>query len=215
VRGDRRAASARHEAALRARGYARIAGVDEVGRGCLAGPVVAAAVVLDPERPVPGLRDSKQIGPAERARLARVVVERAAACGLGVVDAEEIDRLDILRATLKAMTGALGALRRRPDFVLVDALRIPGIAFPQRSLVRGDQKVACIAAASIVAKVYRDGLMSALDVGYPGYGFAAHKGYGTASHLRALALLGASPQHRRTFHGVGSPIQLSLPSGSR
>ncbi len=213
----RREAGDRHERGLRARGFARIAGVDEVGRGCLAGPVVAAAVVLDPEQPVQGLRDSKQIGPHERARLARAVVERAADCGLGIVEAEEIDRINILRATLKAMAGAIGSLRRRPDFVLVDALTIPGVDVPQRGLVRGDQIVASIAAASIVAKVYRDGLMRALDADYPGYGFGAHKGYGTAGHLRALLALGATPLHRRSFRGVVSPApeQLSFPSGGR
>ena len=176
--------------------------MDEVGRGSLAGPVVAAAVVLDPERPVRGLRDSKMLSPRERERLAALVARRALACGLGVVEALEIDRTDILKATLAAMRRAVATLRVRPDFVLVDALRIPGVEIPQRGIIGGDALSASIAAASIVAKVFRDGLMRALHSLYPLYGFDANKGYGTRVHLEALRRHGATPLHRLTFRGV-------------
>ncbi len=194
-----------HERGLFDRGYRRIAGVDEVGRGCLAGPVVAAAVVLDPPRPVPGLRDSKLLRPAARVRLARLVAERAMSCGLGVVEAEEIDRTDILRATLEAMRRAIGALVVQPDFVLVDALTVPGIAIPQKGLVRGDRISVSIAAASIVAKVYRDDMMRSFHALYPAYRLDANKGYGTRVHLEALRLHGSTPLHRLTFKGVTGP----------
>lgn len=215
MRVGRRPAGLEHEGRLRALGHARIAGIDEVGRGCLAGPVVAAAVVLDPERPVAGLRDSKQLLPDPRERLARLVAERARACGLGIVEAEEIDRTDILRATLLAMRRAIEALPAAPDFVLVDALTIPGIAIPQRALVKGDQISASIAAASIVAKVYRDGLMRTFHTIYPAYCFDANKGYGTPDHLRALRRLGASPLHRRTFRGVPGTAEAPAGGGPR
>jgi len=203
--GTRRFAGLGHERSLRALGHGRIAGVDEVGRGSLAGPVLAAAVVLDPERPIAGLRDSKQVAPGQRARLARCLAERALACGVGIVEAEEIDRTDILRATMEAMRRALQALAVTPDFVLVDALTIPGVAIPQRAIVRGDQISASIAAASIVAKVYRDDLMRTFHAVYPEYRFDANKGYGTATHLRALRAHGTTPLHRLTFRGVAAP----------
>jgi ribonuclease HII len=194
-----------------------VAGVDEVGRGCLAGPVVAAAVMLDPRRPIPGLRDSKQLPARERERLARLVARRAWACALGLVESEEIDRTDILRATLAAMRRAVGALRVRPDHLLVDALRIPGVVVPQRTIVRGDQVSASIAAASIVAKVYRDAIMRSYHAVYPAYRFDANKGYGTRDHFQALRRHGTSPLHRLTFRGVlppGGPVASSVP-GSR
>ncbi|HEU4401554.1 MAG TPA: ribonuclease HII [Candidatus Polarisedimenticolia bacterium] len=197
-----RAASWDHEEGLEALGYGTVAGIDEVGRGCLAGPVIAAAVVLDVRQRVPGLRDSKQLTPTKREFLAGEIARRAVACGLGVVEAEEIDRTDILRATLKAMGRAVEALPVRPDFLLVDALRIPGVSIPQRGIVRGDQISASIAAASIVAKVYRDEMMRSLHPLYPVYDFNANKGYGTAAHLEALRRHGASPLHRTTFRGV-------------
>jgi len=205
VRPGRRRAGWEHEKVLRAQGYGRIAGVDEVGRGCLAGPVVAAAVVLDPARPIAGLRDSKQLSARMRERLARAVTARASACGLGVVEAAEIDRTDILRATLLAMRRAIGALRVAPEFVLVDALTVPGIVIPQRALVRGDQISASIAAASILAKVFRDAMMRSFHAVYPDYRFDANKGYGTLVHMEALRRLGATPLHRLTFRGVPGP----------
>src|SRR5260221_9392320 len=199
------AAGWRPERDLRDAGWVRIAGVDEAGRGCLAGPVVAGAVVLDPDRPIVGLRDSKQLSPAARERLAERIALEAVACGVGIVDAEEIDRTNILRATLRAMVAAIETLRVAPDFVLVDALTIPGIALPQRAIVRGDQISVSIAAASIVAKVYRDAMMRALHPVYPAYRFDVNKGYGTPDHLSALRRLGATPLHRATFRGVPGP----------
>ena len=189
-----------------------VAGVDEVGRGCLAGPVVAASVILDPDWPLSGLRDSKQLRPDARARLAAAVARRALACGLGVVDAAEIDRTDILRATLEAMRRAVRALRFRPDFLLVDALRIPGIGIPHDGIVGGDRISASIAAASIVAKVYRDGLMRSFHPLYPRYRFDANKGYGTNDHLQALRRHGATPLHRLTFRGVPPPSGSAPPA---
>ncbi len=214
--GRRRPAGLVHERGLALRGFERIAGVDEVGRGSLAGPVVAAAVVLDPRRRLAGLRDSKQLSPGQRFRLARIVAQGACACALGIVEADEIDRTDILRATLRAMRRAVDALRVAPDFILVDALTIPGIAVPQRGLVRGDQISASVAAASIVAKVYRDQMMRALHGVYPAYGFAENKGYGTRAHLEALRLHGSSPLHRKTFRGVPAqaPARIGTAPGS-
>ena len=201
----RRSAGRGHERALSARGVRAIAGVDEVGRGCLAGPVVAAAVILDRERPISGLRDSKQLTPGARTRLARTIVDRAVACALGIVESQDIDRVDILRATLEAMRRAVNALRVRPGFVLVDALKIPALGIPQRGIVRGDCVSASIAAASILAKVYRDEMMRSLHAIYPAYRFDANKGYGTRVHLTALRRFGASPVHRTTFRGVPAP----------
>jgi ribonuclease HII len=201
----RRGAGWSRERRLEAAGYLAVAGVDEVGRGCLAGPVVAGAVVLDPRRPIRGLRDSKLLGRTRRAWLARLITRRARAFALGVVDAEEIDRTDILRATLLAMKNAVSALRVRPDYVLVDALRIPGIPAPQEGIVGGDRLCASIAAASILAKVYRDAMMRSFHALYPAYGFDLHAGYGTARHLEALRRFGATPLHRVTFRGVLPP----------
>jgi ribonuclease HII len=206
-----RAAGFAHERQLFALGMQSVAGVDEVGRGCLAGPVVAGAVILDRNRPVRGLRDSKLLGAAARERLARQIAGRAAAFALGVVDPEEIDRTDILRATLEAMRRALMALTVRPDFVLVDALNIPAIGVPQRALVRGDRISASIAAASIVAKFYRDEMMLVFHDLYPAYGFGQHKGYGTREHLDALRRFGPTPWHRSTFKGVRRDPLLDLP----
>ncbi len=197
-----RAAGWMEERRLRGEGHRAVAGVDEVGRGCLAGPVVAGAVILDPARPVRGLRDSKLLGRAERARLARLLARRSVAFAVGVVDADAIDRTDILRATLLAMRRAVESLTVRPDYVLVDALRIPGLDIPQRGIVHGDRLVASIAAASIVAKFYRDEMMRAFAALYPPYGFEAHVGYGTRAHLDALRRFGTTPLHRLTFHGV-------------
>jgi ribonuclease HII len=187
------------ENALRRLGFDRVAGVDEVGRGCLAGPVVAAAVVLDPGAHVAGLADSKVVPPDERDVLAALIVGRATAWAVAIVEADEIDRLNIHRASLQAMRQAVGALAPLPDAVLVDGFRIPDLAIPQRGIVKGDRRCAAIAAASIVAKVTRDRLMQALDVQDPRYGFARHKGYATAEHLEAVARYGYSAVHRRSF----------------
>jgi len=187
------------ENALRRLGFDRVAGVDEVGRGCLAGPVVAAAVVLDPAAHVAGLADSKLVPPEERDVLAALIVGRATAWAVAVVEADEIDRLNIHRASLQAMRQAVAALSPLPDAVLVDGFRIPDLAIPQRGIVKGDRRCAAIAAASIVAKVTRDRLMQVLDTHDPRYGFARHKGYATAEHLEAVARYGYSAVHRRSF----------------
>jgi ribonuclease HII len=194
------------ERALLARGVRQIAGVDEVERGCLAGPVVAAAVILDPSRMVPGLRDSKRLDASERERLVVRIVERATSIGLGMAEAPEIDTINILRATLVAMRRAVEALTVKPEWILVDALTIPGTDVPQTAIVRGDQTCASIAAASIVAKVHRDALMRDFGAQYPGYGFESHKGYATRVHADALRRLGATPLHRATFlHDATAP----------
>ena len=198
----RRGAGWSHERRLHARGYRAVAGVDEVGRGCLAGPVVAGAVILDARRAPGGLRDSKQVPKARRRILARRIAGAARAFAFGVVGPEEIDRTDILRATLLAMRRAVDGLPVRPDYVLVDALGIPGLDVPQSGIVRGDATVASIAAASILAKVYRDEMMRAWHALYPLYGFDAHAGYGTAGHLAAIRRYGAIALHRATFRGV-------------
>lgn len=187
------------ENALRRLGFHRIAGVDEVGRGCLAGPVMAAAVVLHPARHIAALSDSKQVGAPERERLCAEIVERAAAWSVGVAEADEIDRLNIHRASLTAMRRAVLALDPLPDLVLVDAFRIPDLWMAQCGVVHGDARCAAIAAASIVAKVIRDRHMLALHAADPRYGFDRHKGYATAEHLAAVSRYGYSPVHRRTF----------------
>jgi ribonuclease HII len=183
-----------------------IAGVDEAGRGPLAGPVVAAAVILDPSRPIPGLRDSKALAPARRAALALAIRERAIAWAVGVAEVEEIDAINILQATLAAMARAVASLRVRPDEALVDGNTLPRLACPARAIVRGDRDVAAISAASILAKTTRDTMLEALDGLYPGYGFAQHKGYPTPAHLDALARLGPCPAHRRSFAPVAQRL---------
>ena len=178
------------------------AGVDEAGRGPLAGPVVAAAVILDELQPIKGLRDSKTLGPATRERLAAEVRAKALCCCVALASVEEIDRLNILQATLLAMRRAVEGLRLVPKRVLVDGNRLPVLAMPAEAIVKGDAKVAAIAAASIVAKVHRDALLAALHEQYPAYGFADHKGYPTPEHLAALRLHGACNAHRRSFAPV-------------
>lgn len=180
-----------------------VAGVDEAGRGPLAGPVVAAAVILDPARPIAGLRDSKLLGARQRRRLAREIRRRALSWGVCAVGPSRIDADNILEATWRAMRRALSRLAIRPALVLVDGrLRVPQVRWPQRAIVRGDRRCASIAAASILAKVARDTLMIRADRRYPGYGFRRHKGYATATHLEALGRLGPCSLHRRSFHGV-------------
>ena len=187
------------ENAVRRMGFTRVAGVDEVGRGCLAGPVVVAAVVLDPTRHVSGIRDSKLLPAAERSRLYDRILAAAADWAVAAAEPDEIDRVNIHRASLRAMQGAVTALNPLPDFVLVDAFRIPDLFIPQRGIVRGDRRCAVIAAASIVAKVARDRQMEDLHTRDPRYGFDRHKGYATAAHLDALARFGYSAVHRRSF----------------
>jgi ribonuclease HII len=188
-----------------------VAGIDEVGRGPLAGPVVAAAVVLDPTAPIEGLRDSKLLSPRQRRGLARVIRYRALAWAVGRVGPGRIDTVNVLQATWQAMRGALRRLPVRPGLVLVDGhLRVPGLTVPQRAIVGGDRRCASIAAASILAKVARDAIMIRADRRYPGYGFGLHKGYATAAHRDALSRLGPCPFHRQSFRGVPGPA----PSGA-
>lgn len=185
------------------RGYQLIAGLDEVGRGALAGPVVAAACILDPSAPLPeGLDDSKKLTAAERERIADELRRTAIAFSVGLVPSEEIDRTNILLATKRAMIAALDALNPRADYLLIDALQLKEINLPQRAIIHGDSVSASIAAASILAKTYRDALMRNYDTVYPQYGFARHVGYGTRAHFEALRAHGACPIHRRSFRGV-------------
>lgn len=191
---------------LRREGFCRIAGVDEAGRGCLFGPVFAAAVILDPSRPVPGLADSKVLAPARRLELAALIRQRAIAWAVAAASAEEIDRINIREASRLAMRRAVESLSQPCDYLLVDALHIDWPA-PQQALIRGDARVAAIAAASILAKTARDALMEQLDAAWPGYGLARHKGYGTSEHLEALRRLGPTPLHRRSFSPVREALQ--------
>jgi len=187
------------EKALRRFGFARIAGVDEAGRGCLAGPVVAAAVVLDPARRIPGLGDSKQLTALQRARAYDLITRDAEAWAVGEASAAEIDAVNIREASFRAMQRAVYALLPLPDFVLVDAFLIPALPIAQRGIVHGDALCASIAAASILAKVTRDRLMLECHAADPRYGYDRHKGYATAEHLAAVARYGCSALHRRTF----------------
>ena len=183
-----------------------IAGVDEAGRGALFGPVVAAAVILDPSLGCwDGVRDSKTIPEAERESLFERIAERARAWAVGLAGPDEIDRTDILRATLAAMARAVEGLGVPPSAVLVDGDRAPRVQYPVVAVVHGDRVSLPISAASIVAKVWRDRMVRGLAERYPGYGLDRNKGYGTREHLRALARLGPTPEHRRTFRGVAAP----------
>ncbi len=180
----------------------RIAGIDEVGRGCIVGPVVTAAVILDPEQPIAGLTDSKKLSEKQRQRLAEHIKASALSWAIARAEASEIDRINILQATLVAMQRAFARLDVRPDYVMVDGNRLPQLDCPAEAVVQGDLLIAEISAASILAKVARDDEMLTLDRFYPGYGFAVHKGYPTARHLAALQQLGITPQHRRSFAPV-------------
>jgi ribonuclease HII len=187
------------ENAMRRVGFVHVAGVDEVGRGCLAGPVVAGAVILSPDRRIPGVSDSKLVPAAEREQLFDEIVRDAIAWAVASADPAEIDRINIHQASLAAMRQAVLALSPLPDVVIVDAFRIPDLPLPQRGIVKGDRRCAAIAAASIVAKVTRDRVMDALHETDPRFGFDRHKGYATADHLEAVARFGYSTAHRRSF----------------
>lgn len=190
------------EARLRAAGYQLIAGVDEAGRGCLAGPVVAAAVILPPTSVIDGVDDSKRLSARRREQLDEAIRAVALAVGFGVIQEELIDAVNILQATLLAMRRAIDALSPPPDFVLIDGDQSPGCSIPHRAIPSGDRLCFSISAASIVAKVARDRIMQAYDLALPQYGFGRHKGYGTRDHLSAIARFGASPLHRKSFRGV-------------
>jgi ribonuclease HII len=189
------------ERELRARGFKAVAGVDEVGRGALFGPVVAAAVILDPDRPVRGLNDSKLLDAERRETLAERIRERAVAWAIAAVDAATIDAINIYEASRVAMRLAVSRLNPAPDFLLVDAVAIE-LTIPQRGLIHGDARCTAIAAASIVAKVYRDACMKSWDAIYPEYGLAEHKGYATPEHSAALREHGPTPLHRLSFEPV-------------
>jgi ribonuclease HII len=179
-----------------------LAGVDEVGRGPLAGDVVAAAVILDPAYPISGLRDSKKLTAARREELAQVIKEHALAWSVARASVAEIDEINILQASLLAMHRAVQGLQPQPGYVLVDGNRLPRWDYASEPVIKGDDRVPAIAAASILAKVQRDSELIALEQQYPGYGFASHKGYPTPAHLQALQALGVTPQHRRSFAPV-------------
>ena len=190
------------EAEAARRGYRCVAGVDEAGRGPLAGPVVAAAVILPDGLILPGVDDSKKLTAALRDELFEVISAEALAVGVGIGDHLLVDRINILQATLAAMREAINRLSSVPDFLLIDGITGIPVNIPQRTIKKGDSLSYSIAAASIIAKVTRDRLMVQYDTVYPGYGFADHKGYGAASHLAAIARLGPSPIHRKSFRGV-------------
>lgn len=183
-----------------------LAGVDEVGRGPLIGAVVTAAVILDPARPIPGLADSKKLTEKKRLRLYDDILENAAAWSLGRCEASEIDELNIYQATMLAMKRAVEGLSIAPEYVLVDGNRCPKWRWPSEPVIKGDSRVEAISAASILAKVTRDREMEALDVRFPGFGLAQHKGYPTPVHLEALNRLGVTPEHRRSFR----PVKMAL-----
>ena len=185
-----------------------VAGVDEAGRGPLAGPVIAAAVILDETDRIEGLADSKKLSEPRREQLAQLIRERALACSIGRADHLEIDRLNILNASLLAMQRAIDGLNVKPARVLVDGNRCPGTDCPVTASIKGDQTEACISAASILAKVSRDLEMREMDRRYPGYGFARHKGYPTRQHVRALSEIGPCPIHRRSFRPVQRCLEL-------
>jgi ribonuclease HII len=197
------------ESSVRRQGYLHPAGVDEAGRGCLFGPVYAAAVILDPGRPITGLNDSKQLEPEAREGFALDVRQNAVCWAVATASPGEIDRLNIRQASRLAMRRAVSALRPACDYLLVDAMEIDW-PVPQRALIKGDARVTAIAAASILAKVERDRAIVALDHLFPGYGLARHKGYPTEEHTAALQRLGPTPLHRRSYAPVREAMQLSV-----
>ena len=212
-----RLCSSRYERAARKLGWTRIAGLDEAGRGALFGPVVAAAVILNPKRRIVGLDDSKKLTPERRAELAPRIREYALAWGVAEIDAQRIDAWNIYQASLQAMIAALQQLPIQPDYLLLDAVQLD-VLMEQKSIIKGDAKSVSIAAASILAKTHRDARMAEWDAVYPQYGLAQHKGYATAEHLEALRVHGPTPLHRYSFAPVrsagcwgASAVQKALP----
>lgn len=187
------------EHALHEQGFRYIAGVDEAGRGPLAGPVFAAAVIMDEDKYLPDIKDSKKLSEKKREQLFDYITQNAVAFAVCSVDEKMIDEINILNATFRAMAGAVGRLRFKPDYVLIDGNQSKGMAYPHECVVKGDAQVACIAAASILAKVSRDRFLRECDSRYPEYGFAKHKGYGTKAHIQAIREFGLCPIHRKTF----------------
>jgi ribonuclease HII len=194
------------EMALR-QGYCSVAGIDEAGRGALAGPVIAAAVVFPRGAVIPGINDSKKLTPAQRDALFNLIVEKALAVGVGSGDHLLIDRINILQATLSAMRDAVLSISPNPDYLIIDGTSKIPVNIHQRTIIKGDSASISIAAASIIAKVTRDRLMAGLENQYPGYGFAGHKGYGCAAHMEAIARLGPCGIHRKTFRGVKEHVK--------
>lgn len=191
------------EEQARSEGYRLVAGVDEVGRGCIAGPVVAAACILDLTKPLPdGLDDSKKLTPEKRDEIASELREHSVAFAIGQIEADEIDRINILEATKKAMYAAINSLTPQADYLLIDALRLKLTPLPQKAIIKGDAISVSIAAASILAKTYRDELMASYAAKFPQYGFAEHKGYGCRSHYDAIRDHGPCQIHRMSFKGV-------------
>ncbi len=194
------------EQQARSEGFMSIAGLDEVGRGCLAGPVVAAACILDLDKQLPkGLNDSKKLNAAMRDEISEQLKFDCIAYSIGQIEAVEIDRINILEATKEAMLMAIASLTTQPDYLLIDALQLKKCRLPQKAIIKGDSISASIAAASILAKTFRDDLMKTYALQYPQYGFEGHKGYGAATHLEALRLHGHCPLHRTSFRGVLQP----------
>ncbi len=190
------------EKAAHGSGFTYVAGIDEAGRGPLAGPVMAAAVILPAGFSIIGVDDSKKLTPCKREKLFDIIMEQAMSVGVGMVNPEDIDRINILQATRRAMLAAVQQLSPQPDYLLIDGISTIDSTIPQKTIIKGDSLSLSIAAASIIAKVTRDRLMSEMDATYPGYGFAGHKGYGSAAHMEAIRRLGPSPIHRLTFGGV-------------
>ncbi|MBC7286680.1 MAG: ribonuclease HII [Armatimonadetes bacterium] len=209
-RETRRDAPATHERCLWAEGYTAVAGVDEVGRGAWAGPLVAAAVIMPPDQRVAGVRDSKLLSPAQREALYEQILEAAVAWGVGMVEVHELDGRNLNRSVTLAMNRALEQLDPPADFALIDGRDLPGIICECKAVTDGDARCYSIAAASIVAKVWRDRLMVRLDQEYPQYGFARHKGYGTAQHRAALEKYGPCPYHRMSFKPLQRLAQFRL-----
>jgi ribonuclease HII len=205
--GDKNSNLLGHDEIFRRRGFRLLAGVDEAGRGPLAGPVVAAAVILPRDATLEGLADSKRLSPTERDRLLDLIGQAAVAIGVGIVDAEEIDRINILRASLQAMEKAVAELDPPPEVLLIDGPFGIGNQIPQFPLVRGDSRSESVAAASIVAKVTRDRMMARYHELFPQYGFISHKGYATRAHVTALREHGCSPIHRKTFRPVRNVLE--------
>ena len=201
------------EAALRAAGFLQIAGVDEAGRGAYAGPLVVAAVILNPDKPLDRVGDSKKFSESERAEIAEQIKERAFAFALLTIESQEIDQVGLHLSNIAGMRRAITALSINPDYIITDGYSIPGLDIPAISMWRGDQVSESVGAASILAKNHRDQIMIAWDKKYPEYGFAAHKGYGTASHQRALHHYGVLPIHRRSFAPIAKLIDAQGLSG--
>ena len=196
------------ERQLRDSGFRSIGGTDEVGRGCLAGPVVAACVILDDDPTLFGVNDSKLVEAVDRVSVCRLIVRRARSVSVGIVEPETIDRINILQASKLAMKDAVESMEIRPDVLLLDAVILETLDMPQVPLIKGDRRSVSIAAASIVAKVYRDLLMESYHARYPVYGFDHNRGYATEAHQAALKVYGASPIHRKSFEGVDEPMLL-------